>query len=172
MNRDDDIRTALTRSRRALELRPSLGQETVSLQLEMGEAIKCTTRCDGWTLEIDEPASMGGEDSAPGPYIHGFSAIASCLAMSIRMLAIQAGIGVASITVDLQGDVDGRPFFDLADVSPGYQNIRMTVDVVCDAADKEVEALVAEARNKSTWFNTFASQNEIETNVVRIGTTA
>jgi uncharacterized OsmC-like protein len=166
MNRDDKIRTALERSRRAIELRPAMATGTVSLRLEMGKTIKCTTQSDGWTLEIDEPSSMGGEGSAPGPYVHGFSAIASCFAMSIRMLAIQAGIKVDSITVDLEGDYDDRAFFDLADVAPGYQNIRMKVDVSSDVGDHQIEELVAEARRKSTWFNTFANQSAIETRCV------
>lgn len=166
MNRDNEIRTALERARRAIELRPGLGTGTVSLRLEMGETIKCTTQSDGWRLEIDEPSSMGGEGSAPGPYVHGFSAIASCFAMSIRMLSIQAGIKVDSITVDVEGDYDDRAFFDLDDALPGYQNIRMKVDVSSDAGDNQIQALIAEARRKSTWFNTFANQNAIETRLV------
>ena len=169
MSRDNEIRTALERSRRAIELRPAMASGTVSLRLEMGETIKCTTQSEGWTLEIDEPSSMGGEGSAPGPYAHGFSAIASCLAMSVRMLAILKGIRVDAITVDVEGDYDDRAFFDLADVPPGYQNIRMKVEVSSDAEDEQIEALISEARRKSTWFNTFANQNAIATRLVRGG---
>ena len=166
MNRDDKIRTALERSRRAIQRRPAMATGTVSLRLEMGEAIKCTAQSDGWTLEVDEPSAMGGEGSAPGPYVHGFSAIASCFAMSVRMLAIQAGIVVDSITVDLEGDYDDRAFFDLADVPPGYRNIRMKIGVSSDARYERIEALLAEARRKSAWFNTFANQTAIETRFV------
>ena len=172
MNRDDQIRTALERSRRAIELRPSMATGTMSLRLEMGESIKCTTQSEGWTLEVDEPASMGGDGSAPGPFVYGFSAIASCFAMSVRMLAIQAGIKIDSITVDIDGDYDERAFYDLADVPPGYQNLRMRVGVTSDAEDSQVEALIAEARRKSTWFNTFASQNPIETRLLGGGKAA
>ena len=88
------------------------------------------------------------------------------------MLAIQGGIKVESITVDIEGDYDDRAFFDLADVPPGYQNIRMKVDVSSDAEDDRIEALIAEARRKSTWFNTFANHNAIETRLVSNGRSA
>ncbi len=166
MSQDDRIRTALDRTRRAMELRPALATGTMSLRLEMGETIKCTTRTDDWTLEIDEPASMGGEGSAPSPFVYGFSAITGCLAMSIRMIAIQRGITIDAITVDIEGDYDDRAFFDLADQPAGYQNIRMAINVSSDAPDSEIAAVIADARRKSSWFDTFASRNEIETRLI------
>jgi uncharacterized OsmC-like protein len=167
MNRNNEIRMALDRARGIVEANPSRATGTVSLKLEMGEAIKCTTEVDGWTLEIDEPASMGGDNSAPGPYVYGFSAIASCFAMSIRMLAVQAGVSVESISIDVEGDYDDRAFFDLADARTGYQTVRLKVNVASDAGHGEIEALVTEARRKSPWLNTFAHQNSIETELVR-----
>lgn len=166
MTQDDQIRTALDRSRRAIELRPALAPGTMSLRLEMGDSIKCTTKSDDWTLEIDEPAAMGGEGSAPSPFVYGFSAVAGCLALTIRMLAIHQGISINAITVDIEGDYDDRPFFDLADGPLGYQDIRMMINVSSDAEDGKIEAVIAEARRKSTWFNTFANQNAIETRLV------
>lgn len=172
MTVDAIIQTALERSRKAIELRPSLAAGRVSLRLEMGEGIKCTTSGDGWTVEVDEPASMGGEDSAPGPYIHAFAAVASCFAISIRFLAIMEGIKIERLSIDIESDFDERPFFDLSDSRPGYPTIRLEVDVKSDANDDRIEALIAEARRKSSWFNTFAHANTIETELVRNETSA
>ena len=111
MNRDAGIRMALERAQEIVEDKPARATGTVSLKLRMGEAIKCTAETDGWTLELDEPHSMGGDNSAPGPYIYGFSAIAGCFAMTFRMLAVQAGIALEQISVDIEGDYDDRAFF-------------------------------------------------------------
>jgi uncharacterized OsmC-like protein len=169
MNRDNEIRAALDRAREIISADPSRATGTVSLKLEMGEAIKCITKADGWTVEIDEPTSMGGDNAAPGPYIYGFSAIASCFAMSLRMAAVQAGIMVEAISVDVEGDYDDRAFFDLADGRTGYTNVRLKVDVTSDAENDRIEALIAEARRKSPWLNTFSHQNTIETELVNSG---
>ena len=166
MNTDNEIRSALDRARKAVEQRPSVAVGTVTLKLEMGEAIKCATEVDGWSLELDEPVSMGGENSAPGPYVHGFSAIASCFAMTLRMLAIQKGVVVEKISVVVEGDYDDRAFFDVGDARTGYHSIRLKADVASDADIEVIESLVSEARRKSPWLNTFANQNAIETELV------
>jgi uncharacterized OsmC-like protein len=131
----------------------------------MGDAIKCVTNAEDWTLEADEPTSMGGDSSAPGPYVLGFSAIASCFAMTFRMMAVQAGVKVKSMTVDVEADYDDRAYFDLAEERTGYHAIRLKIDVESDADAAEIEALVAEARRKSPWLNTFAHPNTIDTKI-------
>jgi len=166
MSRDSEIRLALDRAHEIIEADPSRASGTISLNLKMGEAIKCVTTAEGWTLEVDEPTSMGGDNSAPGPYIFGFSAIASCFAMTFRMMAIRAGVTIKSMSVDVEGDYDDRAFFDLADERTGYQAIRLNIDVKSDADTAKIEALVAEARRKSPWLNTFAHPNTIDTKIV------
>lgn len=166
MSRDSEIRSALQRAQEIVEADPSRATGTISLKLEMGEAIKCVTRAENWTLELDEPKSMGGDDSAPGPYILGFSAIASCFAMTLRMMAVRAGVAINSMTVDVEGDYDDRAFFDLADERTGYRTLRLNVDVDCDTDASEIEALIAEARRKSPWLNTFAHPNSVSAKIV------
>jgi hypothetical protein len=44
--------------------------------------------------------------------------------------------------------------------------------VTSDAGDDEIEALIAEARRKSPWLNTFANQNAIDMELVLANGTA
>ena len=166
MNRDNDIRTALERAQSIIEADPTRAIGTISLKLEMDDAIKCTTKAEDWALEVDEPISMGGDNLAPGPYIYGFSAIASCFAMTFRMLAVKSGIAVEQISIDVEGDYDDRAFFDLADGRTGYHAIRLNIYVASTASVEKIEALVAEASRKSSWLNTFAHRNTIKATIV------
>jgi len=166
MDKDAQIRERLERVRRTIELRPVMAQGTMLVQLEMGDGLKCTTRADQWTTVIDEPAAVGGDDSAPTPGFYGFSALAGCLAMSIKSLAAQSSIKIHSIAIDVEGDYDDRAFFGIGDARPEFQNIRMKIHVRSEAADDEIQSLVERAREKSTWFNTFASANSIATDLV------
>ena len=165
MSSDHAIRTALNRAREAIELRPSMAEGTMSVHLKLDEGIKCVTQSDKWRTEIDEPTSIGGGDTAPTPGIYGLSALASCFAMSIKMLAVQSGITIERIEIDVKGDFDDRAFFDIGAAAPGYQDIRMKIEVQSDAPDDRIRSLVAEARAKSTWFNIIANANPIATNV-------
>lgn len=165
MSSDNAIREALNRARKAIELRPSTAEGTLSVHLRLDEGVKCVTQSDKWRTEIDEPASVGGGDTAPTPGVYGLSALTACLAISIKMLAVQSGTKIDAIEIEVDGDFDERAFFGIGEAAPGLQNIRMRIDVTTFAPDDEIRALVAEARAKSTWFNTFANANPIATEV-------
>ncbi len=165
MSSDDAIRAALNRAQEAMQLRPSMAEGTMAVHLTLEEGIKCVTQSDKWRTEIDEPASIGGGDTAPTPGVYGLSALAGCVAISMKTLAVLSGITISRIKIDVKGDFDDRAFFGIGSAAPGYQDIRMKIEVQCDAPEDRIRALVAEARAKSTWFNIIANANQIATDV-------
>lgn len=60
-------------------------------------------------LTTDEPASLGGEDTAPTPYELLPAAVAACVVTTIRMYARRKGWDVGEILVDASLDHAARP---------------------------------------------------------------
>jgi uncharacterized OsmC-like protein len=84
------------------------------------------------TIQRDEPAALGGGDSAPNMVEVVLGAYGCCLTTGYVMNAAQRGIKLEGVTVSLKGDLDLRGFFGLSDtVTPGYSGIQ--VDVKLDA---------------------------------------
>ena len=54
----------------------------------------------------DEPAGLGGEDTAPNPVEQLLGALGNCLAVGYAANASVAGIELRDLRVDLKGDVD------------------------------------------------------------------
>ena len=94
MDTDDRIRTALERAQQAIEMRPSIAFGTMKANVSLGDGCKCDSKTGDWSYVIDEPVSVGGEDSAPSPGGYGLGALGGCVAISIRMQAAQARVPV------------------------------------------------------------------------------
>jgi putative redox protein len=64
---------------------------------------------DRFRLVTDEPAELGGEDTAPTPYELLPAALASCIVTTIRMYARRKGWELAEVGVDVELDADAKP---------------------------------------------------------------
>ncbi|HET9655735.1 MAG TPA: OsmC family protein [Kineosporiaceae bacterium] len=92
--------------------------------------ISTTVRARQHRFLVDEPATLGGEDSAANPVEYALGALASCQAITYRFWAAKLGVTVDEISIEAEGDLDVRGFFGLDDsVRPGFSAIRVTVSL-------------------------------------------
>jgi len=92
-------------------------------------------------ISSDEPAGMGGTDSAPNPVEQLLGALGNCLAVGYAANASVAGIAIRDLRIDLDGDIDLHAFLGLADGHAGFSAIRATVHLDADADDAAVAEL-------------------------------
>ncbi len=79
---------------------------------------------------VDEPASLGGDDSAANPVEYALGALISCQVVTYRFWAARLGITVDDVRITAVGDLDVRGFFGLDDaVRPGFSEIRLDVQL-------------------------------------------
>lgn len=72
----------------------------VEARLDGGYATRLTAR--GHAFAADEPADVGGADTAPTPYELLLGALAACTAMTVRMYADRKGWPLRAITVRMR----------------------------------------------------------------------
>ena len=93
-------------------------------------------------IPSDEPAGLGGTDTAPNPVEQLLGALGNCLAVGYAANASVAGISLRSLRVDLSGDLDLHTFLGLAEGGhAGFRNIRATVSIESDASPEALDAL-------------------------------
>jgi uncharacterized OsmC-like protein len=77
---------------------------------------------------VDEPASLGGDDSATNPVEYALGSLIGCQVVTYRFWAARLGIRLDDVQIDAVGDLDVRGFFGLDDaVRPGFGDIRLLV---------------------------------------------
>jgi uncharacterized OsmC-like protein len=92
-------------------------------------------------IESDEPATLGGSDTAPNPVEQLLASLGNCLAVGYAANASTAGIEIDDLTIDLDGDLDLSTFLGLAQGHAGFERIRASVKLRTGADPDAVAAL-------------------------------
>ncbi|MFP4460985.1 MAG: OsmC family protein [Thermotogota bacterium] len=100
-------------------------------------ATKITVKAGKFTLIVDEPAQLGGTDEGANPVEFVLAALAGCLNVVGNMVAKEMGFEIKFLSFDLEGELDPAAFMGKSnDVRPGYQEIRVNVNVDSDADEQ------------------------------------
>lgn len=91
--------------------------------------------------QSDEPAALGGDDTAPNPVEQLLGALGNCLAVGYAANASVAGIEIRDLRINLTGDLDLRAFLGLRDGNAGFDGIQVAVHLDADASEAEIQAL-------------------------------
>src|SRR5688500_4057225 len=67
-----------------------------------GAAYRSEMRAGRHTLAVDEPASLGGDDTGPTPYDLLLGAVAGCMAITLRMYARRKGWPLEAVVVAMR----------------------------------------------------------------------
>jgi uncharacterized OsmC-like protein len=108
-----------------------------------GEAtgrVSSSIRIGKFTIDADEPPALG-EGTAPNPVEYALAGLLSCQVATYRVWAVNLGIGLDSVDISIDGDLDFRGFFGFDDsVRPGFSDIRLNVRLGGpDTADRYAE---------------------------------
>ena len=129
-------------TRSALAREPAAAQATFEATSRQESGLHSTVRVRHFTLDVDEPETLGGADKAPNPVEYILAALASCQEITYRLYADSLGIPLDGVSVTLKGTLDLRGFFAVDDtVRPGFQGIEATVSFDSPAAEDELKRL-------------------------------
>ena len=110
----------------------------------------------------DEPAALGGGDTAPNPVEQLLGALGNCLAVGYAANATVAGIELKDLRVDLKGDVDLHVFLGLAEGHAGFGSITARVTIDSDAPRERLDELHAKVTASSPVGHTLATAVPVE----------
>ncbi len=94
------------------------------------DAVASTVHLGQYSIEVDEPPTLGGEDKAPNPVEYYLASLLSCQIVTWRFWAERLGIAVDGISARAEGDLDVRGFFGFDEaVRPGFSEVRVVMTV-------------------------------------------
>jgi uncharacterized OsmC-like protein len=94
------------------------------------DAVASTVTLGKYSVEVDEPPALGGENTAANPVEYYLASLLSCQVVTYRVWADKLGITVDDIKARAEGDLDVRGFFGFDDdVRAGFGEVRVVVSV-------------------------------------------
>jgi uncharacterized OsmC-like protein len=157
----ETIAATFERNRRAVSLRPSLGQGTAVTHVTLRDGLACDIRDGQWELTTGMGPKSGGTGEGPDPGVLGRGALGSCLAVGYALWAAKAGLPLTSLEVEVRADYDVRGEYGLDGIPPGYEQIRYVVTVESEAEEKEVLRVLDEADAYSPYLNLFRHPQDV-----------
>ncbi|MDX2009127.1 MAG: OsmC family protein [Myxococcaceae bacterium] len=125
-----------------IQQRPQAANTTWKADVEWTGAFTSKARIRGFApIASDEPATLGGSDTAPNPVEQLLAALGNCLAVGYAANASAQGIAIRSLSLSLEGNLDLHTFLGLAQGNAGYENVKVTVHLDADATPEQLEAL-------------------------------
>ncbi len=149
------LKTVLERNERALQLRPAIGKGTGKTRVRLREGLTCEIEDGPWKLTAGASESSGGANNGPDPGTFGRGALGACLAMGYANWAAKLGVPIQAIEVEVEADYDARGYYGIADLPPGYLEVRYRVNIQSDAPEDAICKVLDEADAHSPWFDIF-----------------
>jgi uncharacterized OsmC-like protein len=101
-----------------------------------------------------EPPVLLGNNEGANPVEFLLHALAGCVTTTFVLHAAARGIRIESISTQMEGDLDLRGLLGLDDsVFPGYEEIRMKMDIEADCSNEELDELLAYTQKHSPVCN-------------------
>jgi uncharacterized OsmC-like protein len=128
------------------------------------DGVRTEIRVGRHSVVVDEPPALAGSDAAPNPVEAALVGLLSCQVVTYRFWAVQLGIPLADVEVDVEGDLDVRGFFGLdAAVRPGFEGVRVVVRLSGPASDEDYRRLHATVDEHCPVLDLFRNATPVST---------
>lgn len=131
------------------------GENVSTIRDFYGAGREDDSRREPYVFTNGEPPVLLGANEGANPVEFLLHALAGCVTTTFVLHAAARGIRIRSLSTTLEGELDVQGLLGLDDsVSPGYERIRIVVDVTADCSDAELDDLLATAKRHSPVCNT------------------
>lgn len=126
----------------ALKANPALARASFrATTISRTDALSTESRIRSFTVPLDEPAALGGTDTAPNPVEAVLAALGSCQAIVYRAFASALGLRIDRVEVEATGHLDIRGFLDVAPVPAGFERIAFSTRIVSPEPPERIREL-------------------------------
>jgi uncharacterized OsmC-like protein len=133
------------------------GVNRSTIQGFYGACQEDTSRAEPFVFVNGEPPVLLGANEGANAAEFLLHALAGCVTSTLVLHAAARGIRIDAISTRLEGDVDLHGLLGLDDsVTPGYEQIRVKMEIKADCSDEELDNLLTFAQEHSPMYQTIS----------------
>ena len=131
------------------------GENRSTIRDFYGAGREDVSRTEAFVFTNGEPPVLLGNNEGGNPVEFLLHALAGCVTTTFVLHAMARGITIRELSTQLEGDMDLQGLLGLDEsVSPGYEEIRIELNVKADCSDEELDDLLAYTERHSPVCNT------------------
>ncbi len=157
------VKKALGNTIQELKNNPQSAKAVFEAQAVLGENVKVKAGARSFSIHFDEPAALGGEDSAPNPVEYVLASLGACQAIVYRALASLKGIELESVTINTKGHLDLNGFLGLdSNARPGLSKVEFETIIVSSESTETIERLALQVESLCPVLDIIANPVTVE----------
>jgi len=102
------------------------------------------SRARHFSISVDEPAELGGDDSAPNPVEYLLAGYAGCLNVVFHLVAKEMKIKINKLQHEISGDIHAGKFLGISNEDrAGFRSLQVNIDLDADGTSEKLDQLFA-----------------------------
>ncbi len=112
-------------------------------------ATQMAVKARDFTMIIDEPPALGGEDTGPNPVEYVLSAIVGCLNVTGHIVAKEMGLMINSLEITANGDINPELLFGKSEKDrAGFKGINIEFCVDAQADQETLDSWLSQVKTR------------------------
>lgn len=140
--------------------------KTVRVSGSLDHAFTVSIEAGNHLIRMDQPKTAAGQDLGPTPLQMILAAVAGCFGTIGRFIAHQRKFELRGMHFEIEGDYDPDGLLGRRDdVRPGFQAVRVKVDLDADLSREEKEAVLAEIERRCPLADNLIHGTQLESSL-------
>lgn len=159
----ETVKTALMSTIGAIKENPNAARAIFRANTELVNDVKCKVNVRNFDpIFIDEPAELGGQDSAVNPVEMVLGALGACQEIMYSAYASVMGIQLDAVKVELKGRIDLRGLFGIDESVPsGFTKISYETTIESPADPEQIKKLMEVVESHCPVLDTLTRSIEV-----------
>lgn len=138
---------------------------TIKVTAKMGSGFRTEIGCSH-PFVIDQPKASGGTDEGPNPLEVFLASLPGCLCALARIIAMQRGIKLRGVDVQIEGDIDkGFLMGQTKEGKAGFTEIRTCMKIDADMTEEEKKSYLKEIELRCPISDNMANKSILEVEI-------
>lgn len=140
--------------------------KTIRASGNLDHAFTITVEAGGHVIRMDQPRNAAGQDLGPTPLEIILAAVAGCFGTIGRFIAHQRKFELRGMQFEIEADYDPDGLLGRrSDVRPGFQALRVRVEMDCDLSRDEQQAVLREIEQRCPLADNLLHGTDLQTSL-------
>ncbi len=142
---------------------------TFSVKGENQNATRLNVTARSFSIIVDEPSQLGGNDEGPNPVEYLLAAYAGCLNVVAHIVAKELGITINKLNLELTGEIDPARFLGLSfNERAGFKSIKVQLVVETDSDEETLKKWLQIIENRCPVNDNLANSTPLKLSLTQL----